>query len=111
MQQISHWSHDSEFAADAVSASSARDFVSRHLVDHGLLGLVEDVRLVTSELATNALRHAGTPFTLTLQRDDQSVLLTVRDGSPALPAPVVARSRTTVAVGCGSSTSSAGTGV
>jgi anti-sigma regulatory factor (Ser/Thr protein kinase) len=91
MKQLSHWSHETEFDADAASASTAREFVSRHLVDHGLVGLVEDVRLVTSELATNAMRHAGTPFRLTLQRDDNCVLLTVRDGSPALPAPVVAQ--------------------
>jgi anti-sigma regulatory factor (Ser/Thr protein kinase) len=68
---------------------TAREFVQVHLTRHGLSGLVEDVRLVASELATNAILHAQTAFTVALQGDNQSVLLTVRDGSPLVP-PVVA---------------------
>ena len=41
-----------------------------------------------SELATNAVRHANTPFTVTLERIDRSVLLTVTDGSPDPPVQV-----------------------
>ncbi len=37
-----------------------------HLTGHDLAPLVDDVTLVASELATNALRHAGTAFTVTI---------------------------------------------
>ncbi|MDX6300715.1 MAG: hypothetical protein QOF53_1929, partial [Nocardioidaceae bacterium] len=42
--------------------------------------------LVASELATNAVVHAQTAFTVTLGTLDETVLLTVRDRSGALPA-------------------------
>jgi anti-sigma regulatory factor (Ser/Thr protein kinase) len=79
------WSHQTTFEASPISASRARDFVARHLIDHRLLYLVEPVRLVVSELATNALVHAQTAFSVTLAAADQTVLLTVRDDSRALP--------------------------
>ena len=85
MDALPHWSHETVLPADPVSASKARDFVRQHLVAHGLDGLVEEVQLVTSELATNALRHAGTPFVVSLSEVDGGVLLTVRDGSASAP--------------------------
>jgi anti-sigma regulatory factor (Ser/Thr protein kinase) len=85
MGHYSDWSHQTVLAAEAISASRARDFVSIHLIEHHLRYLIEDVRLVVSELATNALGHAQTPFTVTLQEDDQVVLLTVHDGSASVP--------------------------
>ena len=39
----------------------------------------------TSELTTNAMEHAQTPFRLTLAREGHSVLLSVQDGSSGLP--------------------------
>jgi anti-sigma regulatory factor (Ser/Thr protein kinase) len=80
-----NWSHQATFEASPISASQARAFVSHHLVDHRLLYLVDPVRLVASELATNALVHAQTAFSVTLSASDQTVLLTVRDNSLALP--------------------------
>jgi anti-sigma regulatory factor (Ser/Thr protein kinase) len=85
MRHAVDWFHETELAAYPTSAGRARAFVSEHLLDHDLVELVDDVRLVTSELATNAMTHARTPFTVTLQGHDQSVLLTVRDGSAVLP--------------------------
>ncbi|HLN75522.1 MAG TPA: ATP-binding protein [Nocardioidaceae bacterium] len=79
------WSHGTQFPAEVESVPRTRHFVCTHLIDHRFLYLVEDVRLVVSELATNAVRHANTPFAVTLSQVDQSVLLTVTDGSPALP--------------------------
>ncbi len=79
------WSHQTQFPAEVESVPRARHFVCTHLIDQRLLYLVEDVRLVVSELATNAVRHANTPFAVTLEQVDQSVLLTVTDGSPAPP--------------------------
>ena len=79
------WSQQTQFPAEVESVPRARHFVCTHLIDQRLLYLVEDVRLVVSELATNAVRHANTPFAVTLEQVDQSVLLTVTDGSPAPP--------------------------
>ena len=86
------WSHQATFEASPVSASRARAFVSHHLVDHRLLYLVDPVRLVASELATNALVHAQTAFNVSLQALEKTVLLTVRDDSLALPTRRVAQS-------------------
>jgi anti-sigma regulatory factor (Ser/Thr protein kinase) len=85
------WSHQTSLGASPISAFQARDFVTQHLVDHRLLYLVDPVRLVASELATNALVHAQTAFSVTLAASDQSVLLTVRDESPDLPTRRVAQ--------------------
>jgi two-component sensor histidine kinase len=79
------WSHKTNFDATPISASQARAFVSDHLVQHRLLYLVESVRLVVSELATNALVHGQTAFSVTLSASDTEVVLTVRDDSQALP--------------------------
>jgi len=80
------WSHQATFEASPICASQTRAFVSGHLADHRLPYLVDAVRLVASELATNALVHAQTAFTVTLEASDHTVRLTVRDDSPALPA-------------------------
>ena len=80
-----YWSYQATFEASPISAYQARVFVARHLVDHRLLDLVDPVRLVMSELATNAVVHAQTAFTAILAGFDETVLLTVRDGSLALP--------------------------
>lgn len=74
-----NWSHDAAFAATPTSASAARAFVSQHLVDHRLLHLLEPVRLVVSELATNALVHGRTPITVTLSQQDDAVRVMVSD--------------------------------
>jgi anti-sigma regulatory factor (Ser/Thr protein kinase) len=80
-----HWSHETTFEATPISASRARDFVTHHLIEHRLLYLVESVRLVVSELATNALVHAQTAFSVALAASEETVLLTVRDESRSLP--------------------------
>lgn len=46
----------------------------------------EAIQLVTSELVTNAVVHAGGLITIGLYLDDSRLLLVVHDGSPALPA-------------------------
>ena len=90
MDQVSTgWSYEFEFPAHATSASKARSVVGQRLVEHELRYLVDDVQLVVSELATNALTHARTPFTVTLAGVAQSLLVKVRDGSPCHPVIVV----------------------
>ncbi len=68
------------------SVAAARAFVSR-----GLAGrLSEDVSagalVVVSELATNAVEHARTPFTVTVEWSGLTVTVKVADGSPQVPA-------------------------
>ena len=85
------WSHETSLAAEASSAPRARAFVSRHLRDHDLRHLVDDIEVVVSELATNAMAHAQTPFTVILCAFDETVVLEVSDQSRAHPSLVVAR--------------------
>ena len=79
------WGHESALPAEPVSVAAARNFVQQHLLEHDLRSLVDDARLVVSELATNAIMHARTPFVVTLFRLDGSVTLAVSDGSPEAP--------------------------
>jgi anti-sigma regulatory factor (Ser/Thr protein kinase) len=85
MGGTSDWSHQIVLAAEPVSASLARDFVSLHLAAHDLRDLVEDMRLVVSELATNAVAHARTPFVVTLSRAHRTVLVVIQDESTSVP--------------------------
>lgn len=88
------WSHETALPPEVDSPARARDFVRRQLIGHHLPYLVEDVRLVVSELATNAMQHARTPFTVRLEQGLRDVVLTVRDGSTSTP--VESRPRGTV---------------
>jgi anti-sigma regulatory factor (Ser/Thr protein kinase) len=82
------WTHRDEFAAERASVRGARLFVRGRLREHGLAEIEDDAQLVVSELATNAVTHARTPFTVTVHRDGSRVILTVQDGTPEYP-PVV----------------------
>jgi len=79
------WSGEATWPAAPESVAMARDFVAAHLLTNLLPDLVDDARLVASELATNAVRHAGTAFTLSVDGRDGSITLRVRDGSRSLP--------------------------
>lgn len=74
---------------ESASVLRARRFVCVHLVEHRLFYLIDDVRLVVSELAGNAVRHANSPFTVSLGRADRAVSVSVQDGSPGTPALLV----------------------
>lgn len=86
------WLHETEFAARPSSVSLARAFVLAHLLEHDLLHLVDDVALVVSELATNAVNHAGTPFTVVLRALGDRVFVEVADGAQGGPPMPVERS-------------------
>lgn len=43
------------------------------------------VELAVSELASNAVLHARTPFTVTVERLDDGVRISVTDGDPSVP--------------------------
>jgi anti-sigma regulatory factor (Ser/Thr protein kinase) len=86
MVRIDDWSYATILAAEPRSAREAREFVCVHLIAHDLPHLVDDIRLVVSELAANAVAHARTPFRVTLSRVSGLVRLAVQDESPSVPA-------------------------
>jgi anti-sigma regulatory factor (Ser/Thr protein kinase) len=63
----------------------ARRFATRTLVGWGAEQLEDDVQVVASELATNALLHARTEFTLGLVLDGDRLRVTLADGSAVQP--------------------------
>jgi anti-sigma regulatory factor (Ser/Thr protein kinase) len=87
MGENATWSHEICLPCAPRSPARARAFVCEHLVEHRLLYLVDTIRLVVSELATNAMAHALTPFTVTLSQQEQTVTLAVRDESTVIPTP------------------------
>jgi anti-sigma regulatory factor (Ser/Thr protein kinase) len=80
------WSHHRDWLGMPDDVSQARQFVADHLRDHGLSVIVDDAQLVISELATNAVVHAGTAFRVTLMRADGHIQIMVADGMPMLKA-------------------------
>jgi hypothetical protein len=84
------WSGEATLVAEPVSAPRARAFVCRHLVEHGMAYLVDPVRLVVSELATNAIVNSRGSFTVTISCTERRVTVTVRHAStrPRVPAQV-----------------------
>ena len=79
------WSHQALLPPDPASAAQAREFVCKGLTDHDLPHLINDVRLVASELETNAVLHARQPFSVSLRGDDCLVVLSVQDLSHQSP--------------------------
>ncbi|HET9078063.1 MAG TPA: ATP-binding protein [Acidimicrobiales bacterium] len=67
------------FESAPASVRAAREFVGDAL-DAWHLDRVRDVAsLCTSEVATNAVRHAGTPFRLTVEARASEVVIEVED--------------------------------
>lgn len=79
------WFETLVLAPDGTGAREGRDFVGTHLTSHELPYLVDDIRLVVSELVTNALVHALPPVVVVIQEQPLDVLLTVSDQSPESP--------------------------
>lgn len=77
-------------AQDARRVPQMRRLVAARLRLCGLPELVEPMKLLTSELVTNALEHGDGPVSLLLSCSGETVRLTVDDGSresPRLGAP------------------------
>jgi anti-sigma regulatory factor (Ser/Thr protein kinase) len=79
------WSREEVWPGTPESVALAREFVARHLEANFLPGMIDEVRLVASELATNAVRHAKTPFAVTIHRSNGEFTISVRDWSAAVP--------------------------
>ncbi|MFC4586309.1 ATP-binding protein [Sphaerisporangium corydalis] len=72
-------------SAEARSAQAARALVGAELRRWGAMRLVDDCSLIVSELATNAIRHGGTAFSLRLGSDGSWVYGEVFDAGDGLP--------------------------
>ena len=75
-----------EFTNAPESVAAARAFVSACLpdVDAALRSIAT---LLTSELATNAVRHTVTTYTVAVEADDDEVRIGVGDASAVQPVP------------------------
>ena len=72
------------FAPDVAAVREARFFVVRAVTTWDV-GDAEHAALLTSELATNAVIHAGSAFSVTVQRIDGGVRVDVADSSAQVP--------------------------
>ncbi|MER7008096.1 ATP-binding protein [Dactylosporangium sp. NPDC000555] len=70
---------------DVLSACAARNHVTDACLAWDLAHLLHPARTIVSELATNAVEHAGTPFTVTVSRRGHLLHLAVEDRDPAPP--------------------------
>ncbi|MDA0160625.1 MEDS domain-containing protein [Solirubrobacter ginsenosidimutans] len=76
-----------EFSADRAAPGRARDLLVdalRHLGHDG--ELLDDARLVVTELAANAVVHASSSFSVSVREEGSSVRILVGDRSPVAPA-------------------------
>jgi hypothetical protein len=74
------------WAPHPASVGAARGVVAATVRAWRMPFLLDAAVLVTSELVTNAVVHARSPFTLTLQEFPGAVLVRVNDDSSELPA-------------------------
>ncbi|MDQ6607357.1 MAG: ATP-binding protein [Actinomycetota bacterium] len=77
------------FSAEPQSVGAARRFAVAAL-DDAPLDVLEAVKLMVSELATNSIRHAETGFQLTICRAQGAIRVEVTDhagGTPVMRSP------------------------
>jgi anti-sigma regulatory factor (Ser/Thr protein kinase) len=77
------------FLVAPTAPQEARAFVRTVLDQWGVHSPDGDAEIVASELTTNAVRHARSPFVVALTRERGAVRIAVRDTSPELPAHIV----------------------
>jgi len=77
-----------EFDASPSSVAEARRFARAALEAGGAAGDGWPVEQVVSELATNAVVHAGTSFVLSIAQDDSHIRVSVTDGRPLARATI-----------------------
>lgn len=68
------------YPADRSAVAHARRFVRETLIGWGVEDVIDDAVLLTSELATNAVIHARTPFEVICRAASGSVQVEVVDG-------------------------------
>lgn len=73
------------FVPVPLAARAVRQFVADALTTWGCADLVDQCELIVSELASNALLHAESPFRVTVSLHDDRIRLTVEDASCLAP--------------------------
>ncbi|MET7685230.1 ATP-binding protein [Streptomyces sp. NPDC005423] len=79
------WHYELRFPCDPRGPGIARVTRRAVLTAHGLAELADRAELLTSELATNSVRHTKGPASVTLQWLHPVLRVSVRDMSPDLP--------------------------
>jgi phosphoserine phosphatase RsbU/P len=77
--------YSADFADDVESVARARHWVSGVLAENGHSSRADTVCLLVSELATNSLRHARSPFEVTVEVNRTELVVEVLDHSRQLP--------------------------
>ncbi len=72
------------FPNEASSVTASRRYVLRALGD-AAESVADAIALMVSELSANAVRHTATDFTVTLDRTDTGVRISVSDSGPGRP--------------------------
>jgi len=75
------------FEAVPGSVPLAREFVRRLLHEWGADHLFDEASLVVTELAANAVLHAGSPYEVSITHGDGVLRIEVADGDPGTPEP------------------------
>jgi CheY-like chemotaxis protein/anti-sigma regulatory factor (Ser/Thr protein kinase) len=75
------------FEPDVSSVPLARDFVRRQLDEWGVAHLFDAAGLVVTELATNAVLHAGSPYTVQVSHAGGALRIEVADHHDGTPEP------------------------
>src|SRR4051812_50210407 len=73
--------------ARAESVSKARRFVRQRLLELSAEAATDDAETLVSELATNAVLHARTEYTIRVTRSNGMIRVRVHDLSAVLPPP------------------------
>jgi anti-sigma regulatory factor (Ser/Thr protein kinase) len=77
-----------EFPADDAAPADARHRLAEALTRQGhTRARLDDARIVVTELAANAVLHAGSPFSVSVRGDGARLRIGVRDHSRAMPEP------------------------
>jgi anti-sigma regulatory factor (Ser/Thr protein kinase) len=74
-----------DLLADPSSVGEARRFVRRVLVSWDIEETIDVVTLLVNELATNAVLHARTNYSVVMSRSSRSIRVEVLDGSSVTP--------------------------
>jgi CheY-like chemotaxis protein/anti-sigma regulatory factor (Ser/Thr protein kinase) len=75
------------FEADVSTVPLAREFVRRWLHDSGADHVFDEASLIVTELATNAVLHADSPYEVRLSRTEGVVRIEVADADAGTPEP------------------------
>ena len=74
-----------ELPTELDGLQDARHFVTKQLCAWGYDAVASDAALLTSELVTNAMRHASPPYAVEVLDLHGGVLVTVEDSGHGLP--------------------------